>query len=82
MLSVVKYISEFQDNLLNQTFLLRVDCSAVKQVIKKDIKNKTSKQIFARWQAELSYFDFDIEYIKGEFNSLPNFLIREFLQGL
>ena len=39
MLSVVKYISKFQDNLLNQTFLLRADCSAVKQVIKKDIKN-------------------------------------------
>ena len=28
----------------------------------------------------LSIFDFDIEYIKGETNSLPDFLTREFLQ--
>ena len=81
MLSVVKCISKFQDDLLNQTFILRVDCSAVKQVLKKDVKNLASKQIFARWQAELSSFDFEIEYIKGDTNSLPDFLTREFLQG-
>ena len=40
-----------------------------------------SKQIFARWQAILSAFDFEIEFIKGIDNSLPNFLTREFLQG-
>jgi hypothetical protein len=39
-----------------------------------------SKQIFANWQAQLSVFDFDIEYIKGENNSLAVFLTREFLQ--
>ena len=47
----------------------------------KDVKNLVSKQIFARWQAILSAFDFDIEFIKGENNSLPDFLTREFLQG-
>jgi len=26
-------------------------------------------------------FDFEIEFIKGEHNSLPDFLTREFLQG-
>ena len=26
-------------------------------------------------------FYFDIEYIKGETNLIPNFLTREFLQG-
>ena len=40
-----------------------------------------SKQIFARWQAILSIFYFNIEYIKGELNSIPNFLTHEFLQG-
>jgi len=40
-----------------------------------------SKQIFARWQAILSAFDFEIEFIKGVNNSLPDFLTREFLQG-
>ena len=80
MLSIVKCISKFQDDLLNQSFLLRVDCSAAKDILKKDVKNLVSKQIFARWQSELSMFDFEIKYIKGEFNSLPDFLTREFLQ--
>ena len=66
--------------MLNQSFLLRVDCSAAKQVLKKDVKILVSKQIFARWQSELSSFDFSIEYIKGSNNSLPDFLTREFLQ--
>ena len=39
-----------------------------------------SKQIFARWQAILSVFDFEIDFIKGESNSIPDFT-REFLQG-
>jgi hypothetical protein len=29
----------------------------------------------------LSAFDFDIEYIKGSENSIPDFLTREFLQS-
>ena len=32
-------------------------------------------------QAILSVFYFDIEYIKGESNSILDFLTREFLQG-
>ena len=45
----------------------------------KDVQNIASKQIFARWQAILSVFDFTIEYLKGSNNSLPDFLTREFL---
>jgi hypothetical protein len=48
--------------------------------LKKDVENIASKQIFARWQAILSVFDFDIEYIKGINNSISDFLTREFLQ--
>jgi hypothetical protein len=81
VLSVVKCILKFQDDLLNQKFLLRINCSVVNQVLQKDVKNLSSKQIFARWQAELSIFEFDIEYIRGENNSLPDFLTREYLQG-
>ena len=62
-------------------FLLRIDCKAAKDLLNKDIKKFISKQIFARWQALLSNFDFDIEHIKGSTNSLPDFLSREFLQG-
>jgi hypothetical protein len=81
ILSIVLCISKFQDDLLNQKFLIRVDCMSAKHVLEKDVQNIASKQIFARWQAILSIFDFDIEYIKGSQNSIPGFLTREFLQG-
>jgi hypothetical protein len=80
-LSIVLCISKFQDDLLNQKFLVRIDCMSAKHVLEKDVQNIASKQIFARWQAILSIFDFDIEYIKGSQNSIPDFLTSEFLQG-
>jgi hypothetical protein len=81
ILSIVLCITKFQSDLLNQKFLLRVDCKSAKEVLQKDVQNLASKQIFARWQAILSIFDFDIVYIKGESNSIPDFLTREFLQN-
>jgi hypothetical protein len=81
ILSIVLCITKFQSDLLNQKFLLRVDCKSAKEVLQKDVQNLASKQIFARWQAILSIFDFDIEYIKGDYNSIPVFLTREFLQN-
>ena len=80
ILSIVLCISKFQSDLLNQKFLLRIDCKSAKYVIEKDVKNIVSKQIFARWQAILSVFYFDIEYIKGSQNVIPDFLTREFMQ--
>jgi hypothetical protein len=81
MLSIIKCISKFQSDLLNQKFLLRIDCSSAKSIIEKDVKNLVAKHIFASWQAQLSAFEFDIQYIKGENNSLADYLTREFLQG-
>ena len=81
MFSNIKCVLKFQDDLLNQHFLIRVDCSAAKQIIKQDVKNLAQKQIFATWQGLLSVFDFDIEYIKGDNKSLLGFLTREYLQG-
>jgi hypothetical protein len=49
--SVVLCITKFQSDLLNQKFLLRIDCKSAKYVLKKDIENIASKQIFSRWQA-------------------------------
>ena len=66
---------------LIKKFLLRIDCSSAKSIIKKDVKKLASKKNFARWQAKLSIFDFDIEYIKGRDNSIPDYLTREFLQS-
>ena len=80
ILSIVLCISKFQSDLLNQKFLLRIDCKSAKYVTEKDVENIASKHIFARWQAILSVFDFEIEYIKGSQNTIPDFLTCEFLQ--
>ncbi|XLU50036.1 hypothetical protein S245_044850, partial [Arachis hypogaea] len=74
ILAIVLCITKFQSDLLNQKFLVRVDCKSAKDVLQNDVKNLASKQVFARWQAILSVFDFDIEHIKGNSNSLPDFL--------
>ena len=79
-LAIVLCNSKFQDDLFNKKFLLRIDCKSAKEILQKDVQNLVSKQIFARWQAILSAFDFDIEFIKGSNNSLLDFLTREFLQ--
>ena len=79
ILSLVLCINKFQHELLNQKFLVRIDCQSAKYILEKDVQNIASKQIFARWQALLSIFDFDIQYIKGSENSIPDFLTREFL---
>ena len=61
--------------------MIRIDCKFAKHVLEKDVQNIASKQIFARWQAILSIFNFDIEYIQGTQNSIPDFLTCEFLQN-
>ena len=48
ILNIVLCISKFQDDLLNQEFLLRVDCKSAKSILQKDVKNIVSKHIFAR----------------------------------
>jgi len=74
ILSNVLCISKFQDDLYYKKFILRIDCKNAKEIPQKDVQ-------IARWQAILSVFNFDIEFINGTKNSLPDFLTREFLQG-
>ena len=81
ILAIVLCIQKFQSDVFNKKFLLRVDCKSAKEILQKDVQNLVSKQIFARWQAILYVFDFEIEFIKGSSNVLPDFLSREFLQG-
>ena len=81
ILAIVLCIQKFQSDVFNKKFLLRGDCKSAKEILQKDVQNLVSKQIFARWQAILSVFDFEIEFIKGSSNVLPDFLSREFLQG-
>ena len=67
--------------MIKKKFLLKIDCKGAKDILQKNVKNLVSKQIFVRWQALLWNFEFEIEFIKGELNSFPDFLTREFLQG-
>ena len=45
ILSIVLCISKFQYDILNQEFLLRVDCKYAKSVLLNDVKNIASKHI-------------------------------------
>ena len=72
---------QFQTDLVNQKFLIRIDCKSAKYILEKDVENIASKHIFAQWQPILSIFYFEIEYIKGSQNSIPDFLTCEFLQN-
>lgn len=81
ILSIVLCVQKFQDDVFNKRFLIKTDCKAAPSVLQKDVQNLVSKHIFARWQSLLSCFDFEITHIKGDSNSLPDFLTREFLQG-
>ena len=79
MLCIVKCVLKFQDDLYNQKFIIRTDAQSVKYMFDKDFKHDISKLMFARWQAQLAPFDFEIHYKRGTHNSLPDFLSREFL---
>ena len=56
----------------------RVSPDSSKQIV--HFYSGIMQHIFARWQAILSVFYFDIEYIKGSQNIIPDFLTHEFLQ--
>ena len=74
----------------SKNFLIRADCRTAKAVLQKDVKNLALKQIFVKWQALLSAFDFQIEYTSKVIGtqSLIFFLVNfsketmEFYEGL
>ncbi|KAG5620261.1 hypothetical protein H5410_005479 [Solanum commersonii] len=70
-----------KDDLYNQIFLIKTNAQSVKYMFDKDFKHDASKLMFARWQAQLSPFDFEILYKKGSEDSLPDFLFREYIQN-
>ena len=43
VLAIVLCVSKFQDDLLNQKFLIRVDCQSAKDILLKDVKNLAFK---------------------------------------
>ena len=79
ILSIVLCVQKFQSDLINKNYVIKTDSRASKFVLEKDVKNLGSKQVFARWQAILSCFNFQILSIKGVKNPLADYLSREFL---
>lgn len=65
MLSIVNYILKFQDDLLNQKFLLRVDCKATKDILEKDVKNLASKHILLNGKPYWLYFTLILNISNG-----------------
>jgi hypothetical protein len=39
---------QFQTDLVNQKFLIRIDCKSAKYILEKDVENIASKHIFAK----------------------------------
>ena len=58
-------ITKFQEDLINQNFLLKIYCKSAKFILEKDVKNYTAKQTCTKWQVILFIFDFEIEFING-----------------
>ena len=59
--------------------MVRIDCKFAKHILEKDVQNIAPNQIFARWQAILSVFDFYIEFIEETQNSIPECQVHEVL---
>lgn len=64
---------KIRNAFINQESFIRID---IRHVLEKDVKNLASKQTFTRCKL-FSVFDFKIEFIEGESNSLLDFLTRE-----
>ena len=58
ILSIVLCIDKFQTDLINQNFLIRIDCKSAKYVLEKDVENIASKHIFALMAVNIKYFLF------------------------
>ncbi|KAG5571197.1 hypothetical protein H5410_060963 [Solanum commersonii] len=73
MLTIVKCVLKFQDDLYNQKFLIKIDAQSVKYMFDKDYKHDASKLMFAKWQTQLAPFDFEIHYKKGRTYIMENY---------
>lgn len=69
-------IAKFRDFVIYTKFIVRIDCQALKYAIHKcDFEDAA----MVRWVMQLSQYNFDIEFVKGERNSVADMLSKEFL---
>ncbi|KAK9134325.1 hypothetical protein Syun_013655 [Stephania yunnanensis] len=80
VLAIVLCVQKFQADLLNQNFLIRVDCQSAKSIFSKDVKNLAAKQVFARWQAILSILILILHIYQGNQILFLTFCLLNFLQ--
>ena len=74
LLGIVLYFQKFQGKLIDKKFVIKTDSRASKFMLEKDVKNLVSKQIFPRWQVNLSCIDFEVLPIKVKQNLLVDYL--------
>ena len=75
--AVVISIDKLSDFLMYRPFTVKSDCSALNSLIR---KADHKEAVVIRWLMFLSHFDFKVEHIKGNANSLADMLSREYLK--
>ena len=75
LLAIVLALRKFRAFLFGRKFKVLTDHKALSGNV--DVSDPHSR--IARWSAELSQYDLDIEYIRGALNEVPDALSRNFL---
>ena len=76
-LAIVKAVEKFELFIVNTRFVIKTDNTQVKHWLDKGIKtNKLSNKMLIKWQSDMAYYDYEIEYIKGQNNLIADFLSR------
>ena len=76
-LAIVKAVEKFELFIVNTKFVIKTDNTQVKHWLDKGIKtNKLSNKMLIKWQSDMAYYDYGIEYIKGQNNLIADFLSR------
>ena len=67
MKRIPKAIEKFELFIVNTRFVIKTDNTQVKHWLDKGIKtNKLCNKMLIKWQSDMSYYDNEIEYIKGQ----------------
>ncbi len=77
LLAVKNGIKKFEIYLIPKKFLVRSDNKQIKAFLKNNLELTVGNKRLIRLQTWFANFDFDIEFIKGKDNILPDLLTRD-----
>lgn len=77
LIAIKRGVQKYEDYLLPKKFLIRTHNTQVKAFLKNNADPSVANRYIIRIQIWFSYFKFDIEYIKGKINFLPDYLSRD-----